>query len=233
MSSLTKTARLAVFFWLLWFVNMYFSLFYVRSRLIVLSDAVMTANNIISNVPLFRLGIVSNLLSQVFLFLFGLAVARLFAGVNKTWATVFLTSILLTVSVAVANTLNNVAALVVLSRPDYLSAFQQGQLNGIMMIFLRLNNYGQGIAEIFWWPYLFALGLLILKSGFAPKILGVLLVVGSFGYPLNTFTMLLMPQLLPGVIIQVTGIIISIGIIPTILWLLVKGVKEQPQAGEG
>ena len=232
MNSFNKTARLAGLFWLLNVVTTAFSLAYVRPKLIVSGDAAATANNILANESLFRMGILSNLLSQVFLFFFGLTVFRLFREVSRTWGSLFLTSVLITVTLAVANTLNNIAALVVLSKADYLNVFGQEQLNAITMMFLRLNNHGQGLLEILWGPYLFSLGLLIIKSKYIPRILGILLLIGSFGFPINTFTKLLIPQSTPAIIIQLTQFFIALGSIPTIFWLLIKGVKEQQQITE-
>jgi hypothetical protein len=83
MNSLKKTTRLVGLFWFLNAVTTAFSLQYVRSNLIVFADAAATANNILANESLFRMGIVSNLLSQVFLFFFGLTVFRLFKVLVK------------------------------------------------------------------------------------------------------------------------------------------------------
>jgi hypothetical protein len=231
-NSLWKTARLAGLFWLLNAATTAFSLQYVRPRLIVWTDAAATVSNLMANEYLFRMGVVSNLFSQIFLFLFGLTAFRLFKRVDKTWATIFLASVLLTVAIAVVNSLNNVAALVVLSKADYLNAFSQEQLNAMALMFLRLNNHGQGVLEIFWCPYLFALGLLIIKSRFIPRILGIPLIIGSFGFPIYTFSRLLTPQFPPAVFIQIIGFIIALGTVPTIFWFLIKGVKEQPQSSK-
>lgn len=227
--SLKRTARLAGLFYLLQALMAGFSLGYVRSTLIVAGDAAATANNILAHESLFRLAIVGNLFGQLFLFFFGLTVFRLFKGFNKTLATVFLTSVLLTVAIAVVNSLNNIAALLALSRADYLNVFGQEQLTAIMMFFLRLNNYGQGLLELFWTPYLFALGLLIIRSEYLPKIIGVLLIIMSVGFPVNTFTKLLIPQFYPATFTQLAMFGGAIGGIPTILWLLIKGAKEPSQ----
>ena len=232
MYSFKQTARLAGLFWLLNVLTTAFSLGYVRSNLIVLGDVPATVNNILANESLFRMGIASYLFSQVFLFFFGLTLFQLFKGVNKTWAIVLLTSVLITVAIAVINQLNNIAALVVLSKADFLNAFGQEQLNAITMIFLRLNNHGQGLLEIFWAPFFFSLGLLIIKSRFVPRVLGVLLIIGSLGFPIYTFTRLLTPQFPSGLIIQITQFIMALASIPTILWFLIKGVKEQNRISE-
>ena len=103
----------------------------------------------------------------------------------------------MTVAITFVNTLNYVAPLVVLSQADYLNVFQQQRLNAIVMIFVRLSNYGQALYEIFWGLNLLAFGLLIVKSRFIPRILGMLMIVGSIGFPINTFTKLLVPEFYP------------------------------------
>ncbi len=224
-NSLKKIAKLAGLFWLSGAVTASFSLVYIRPKVIVWADATATANNILANESLFRTGIASNLLGQIFLLFFGLTAYRLFKGFNKTWARLFLTFVLMSAVIAIVNSLNNIAALVVLSEADYLNAFGQEQLNALMMVFLILNNFGVGLTELFLSPYLFALGLLIIKSRFAPKILGILLIIGSFGFPINTFTKILVPQFYPAAFTQLAMFGGSL-LLPTILWFLIKGVKE-------
>lgn len=228
MNSTKNTARLAGLFYLLAAVTGGFGLFYIRSYVIVPGDAAATAANIVASEFLFRAAIVSNLFSQVFLFLFGLTLFHLFKEVHKLLATVFLTSILMTVAVAVVNQLNNFGALLVLSQLDYLSVFNPEQLNALSMIFLRLNNSGQGLLEIFWTPYFFSFGLLIIKSRYLPRILGILLMVMSVGYAINVFTKFLIPQFHPAMFTRLAMTLGALGGIPTIFWLLIKGAKVQP-----
>ncbi|HEX8198372.1 MAG TPA: DUF4386 domain-containing protein [Pyrinomonadaceae bacterium] len=232
MNSLKRAARLAGLLWLLSVVPTGFSLMYVRPKLIVFGDAAATASNILANEPLFRMAIASNLFSSIILLFFGLTVFRLFKGVNKTLATFLLISILVTVAVGVVNSLNNLGALVVLSNADYLKAFQPEQINALMMIFLRLNNFGIGIIELFSALYLFTFGLLIIKSKYIPGISGVLLMIGASAFPINTFTKILFPQFYPAIITQLTMLFNSLGAPLTILWLLIKGAKEQQQISE-
>jgi uncharacterized protein DUF4386 len=107
MTSSKNTARLAGLLWVLTAVTAGFSLVYVRPKLIVFADAATTVKNIIAFESLFRAGIASSILSQIFAFFFGLTIFRLFKGVNKTLAMVFLTSLLVGVGVWVVNSLSN------------------------------------------------------------------------------------------------------------------------------
>lgn len=226
MKSNKKTARLAGLLWFLATVTGAFALLYVRSNVIVSTDAAATAGNIVASEFLFRAAIVSNLFSQVFLFFLGLTLYQLFKEVNKALATVLLTSVMMTVAIAVVNAFNNFAALLVLSQADYLKAFTPEQLNSMTMILLRLNNsIGQGLLEIFWVPYYFSFGLLIIKSGYLPKIFGILLMMMSAGFAINLLNKFLIPQFYPAMFTQLAMTLGALGGIPTILWLLIKGAK--------
>ncbi|HEY0323714.1 MAG TPA: DUF4386 domain-containing protein [Pyrinomonadaceae bacterium] len=221
----TTNARLPGLLWFLAAVTGGFGLFYVRSNVIVSGDAAATAGNIVASEFLFRAAIVSNLFSNVFLFFFGLTMYHLFKEVNKALATVFLTSVMMTVAIAVVNALNNFGALLVLCQADYLKAFTPEQLNAMAMIFLRLNSSGQGLLEIFWTPLYFSFGLLVIKSRFLPKLLGILLMIMSVGYAINILDKFLIPQFYPAAFTRLAMTLGALGGIPTILWLLIKGVK--------
>lgn len=226
MNSAKNTARLAGFFWLLTAATTGFSLVYVRPQLIVGGDAAATASNIIAFESMFRMGIACSILSAIFSVFFGLMIFNLFKGAGKTLATVFFTSLLIGAGIAVANSLFNIGALVVLSDADYLKAFTDVQLIALAMIFLRLNNSGIGLVELFTALYMFSFGLLIIRSRYLPRVLGVLLMIGSCAFPVNTFTKLLIPQFYPALIMQMTMLLNAFGGPATMLWLLIKGMKE-------
>jgi hypothetical protein len=228
MNSTKNTARLAGLLWFLSAVTGGLGLSYVRSSVIVVGDATATAANIVASESLFRAAIVSSLFSQIFLFFLGLTLFHLFKEVNKALATVCLTSVMMTVAIAVVNALNLFGALLVSSQADYLKVFNPEQLNAMAMIFLRLANSGQGLLEIFWTPYYFSFGLLIIRSRFLPKILGILLMMMSVGFALNILTKFLIPQFYPAIFTQLAMGLGALGGIPTILWLLIKGAKAQP-----
>jgi hypothetical protein len=229
MNPTKNTARLAGLLFLLAAITGGFGLFYIRSYVIVPGDAAATVANLKGAEFLYRAAIVGSLFSQMFLFFFGLTVFRLFKGVHKRLATVFLISIMMTDGIAVVNTLNHFGALLVLSGADYLRVFTPEQLNAMAMIFIRqANGSGQGLLEIFWTPYYFAWGLLIIKSKYLPAILGVLLMIMSVGYAINILDKFLIPQFHPLAFTRLAMGLGALGGIPTILWLLIKGANVPP-----
>jgi predicted benzoate:H+ symporter BenE len=159
MGSSTSTARLAGLLWLLTAVTGGFGLFTIRSRVIVPGDAAATAANIMASESLYRAAIVSTLISQVLLFFLGLTLFRLFREVDRRLATVLLASVMMTVGLAVMNTLNHFEALMLLSQAEFLKKFTPPQLDVLAMVSVRLaNGSGQGLVEIVWAPYYVSFG---------------------------------------------------------------------------
>ena len=227
MYSNQKTARLSGLFWLLVAVTTGFSLGYVRSKLIVSSDVATTVSNIIAFESLFRAAIVSAILSQIFFLFFGLTTFRLFKGVSQTLTTIFMAAVVVAVAIGAVNTMNNFGALWVITNPDYLKVFQAEQVNLLAMTFLRLNNFGIGLLELFSAISLFSLALLIIRSGYLPRIIGVLLLIGACAFPINSFSKIMLPQFHPALMTQLTMLLNAVGPPAAILWLLIKGVREQ------
>src|ERR1017187_9561191 len=182
MNSTQKTARVAGLLWLLAAVATGFSLVYVRPRLIVSGDAAKTVDNIVAFESLFRAAIASSILSQIFFLFFGVMIFRLLKGGGKTLAMVCLTSLLVSAGIGVVNSLNNIGALVVLGDADYMKAFQPDQVTALVMTFLRLNNSGIGLGEVFMALFMCSFGLFIIRSGDLPRVLGVLLMIGACAF---------------------------------------------------
>lgn len=223
-----KTARLAGLLWLLATVTGGFGLSYIRSRVIVPEDAAATVANIVASEFLFRAAIVGTLVSQIFMFFFGLTLYRVFKDVNEVLARVLLISILMSVVIAVVNTLNHFEALLILSQPAYLKVFNPDQLKAMAMTSLRLaNGSGQGLLEIFWAPFYFSFGLLINRSRFLPQVLGILLMMMGVGFAINILDKFLIPQFHPVMFTRLAMSLGALGGIPTILWLLIAGAKVQ------
>ncbi len=219
--SANRTARVAGLLYLLVFPFAFFSLS-VRDRLIVYGDAAATASNIMASEGLFRSGIVAWILSQtIFIFLL-LALFRLLKSVNANVALHMVVLLLVGIPIALVNELNQFAALLLLSGADYLTAVTADQLHAQMMFHLDLHKYGLYIAQIFWGLWLLPFGYLVFKSGFLPRILGVLLMVGCLGHLIDVVA---------GVVFSNDEVTVSqftsIGEFLFPLWLVVKGVDVE------
>src|SRR6266566_2868394 len=67
------------------------------------------------------------------------------------------------------------------------------QVAAQVTLFLRLHNYGLVVNQIFWGLWLFPIGILVMRSGFIPRWLGVPLFFAGAGYVLNSLGMLMLP----------------------------------------
>ncbi len=226
MNSTKQAARIAGVLYLANAVTGFFSIVYVPSRLIVAGNAAATANNILASERLFRLGIVSELICAVeFIFLVWV-LYRLFGGVNKTHAALMVILGLTFIPIMCVNALNEIAALTLLRGADFLSAFDERQRQAMAMLFLDLHRYGFVIGWIFG-VWLFPVGLLVYRSGFLPRALGVLLIAAGFGYLADSLTPLLLPTY-PHVVDRIASVALTLGEPAMILWLLIVGAKDQP-----
>lgn len=197
-----------------------FTLLYLPSRFIVRGDAAGTASNIMASESLFRFGIVLNLftfIGQIFLVL---ALYQLLKVVNRNMASLMVIFSLIAVPIAMLNELNYLAIPLLLSGADYLKGFTAGQLQALVYLFLRLHSQGLLIAQIFWGLWLFPMGYLVFKSGFLPRLLGILLMIGCFGYVIQSFAAFL------GYDVNII-FFTSWGELLLLLWLLIKGVNVE------
>ncbi|MFC1972420.1 DUF4386 domain-containing protein [Chloroflexota bacterium] len=167
---------------------------FVRQILIVPGDASATVNNIMANESLFRLGFVADLIFLTVWLLLPLALYKLLKPVNNIHAVLMILFALVMVPIMFINNVFQFAALLLLSGADYLTVFETGQLHAQVMFFLDLRNTGFLMAYIFYGLWLFPFGYLVYKSGYIPKILGVLLMIGCFGYLIDFFTIFLLPD---------------------------------------
>jgi len=214
-----KTARIAGILYLLVAVLGIFNMMYGPSSLIVLGDAATTVNNIMASESLFRLGIVNDLAAQTVGILLVLFLYKLLKPVSKTQASLMVIFALVGIPIVMLNLLNQFAALLLLSGADYLTVFAADQLQALVMLFLNLDEHGFMIAHIFWGLWLFPMGYLVFKSGYIPRILGVLLIIGGFGYLIDFVTFFFFPSFGP------IKMFTFIGELLLPLWLLIKGVN--------
>src|SRR6267378_1394306 len=190
MRSTRNPGRFAGLLYLLTSIVGFFAMGYVPGKLIVHGNATATANNIAASETLFRLGIACNLIGQAGFIFVALALYDLLKGVNQRHAVLMVTLILVAIPIALLNELNAIAALVLVRGADFLSIFEKSQREALAMLFLNLHSYGFDVAQIFWGLWLFPLGLLVYRSGFLPRFLGVLLILNTFTYPINSFASL-------------------------------------------
>ena len=230
MTNESRTSRLAGLLYLIVVATGIFSLAYVPSQINAANDPAATAHNIVMHESLFRLGIASFLIEQVAFLLLPLVLFRLFRSTNPTAAVLMVALAVAGVPIALVSVGYRLDALALLTDARFGQAFAPEQLQA--MAALSLEAYGNGllVTRLFWGLWLLPFGYLVLKCGFLPKLLGVLLMLGCLGYLVNVFGELLVPHYFDMWIANYAGIPAAIGEIGTCLWLLLVGARR-PKTG--
>lgn len=205
-----------------------FSIGYVPATIFVFGDAATTANNIAAHQGLFRLGIFADMVVIVCeIFITGI-LYTLFKPVNKTLSVIAALSRFGMIVVMGLNLINYLVPLVLLSGANYLQSFDTNQLQSLAMLFLDAHEFGVYVWQIFFGMHLLALGYLVFKSGYVPRLLGTMMMVGSFGYSVQALEKLVLPgnSVTPWLVIGLLTIV-TIGEFSFALWLLFKGVNVE------
>jgi Domain of unknown function (DUF4386) len=170
-----------------------FAMLYVPGKLIVRGNAAATADNILAHETMFRLSIFGDLIGHIIFICLAVALYRLLGSVNKTWAMLMLSFVLVSAAVGFLNTLNNIGAVILFRGGEFLDVIDKTQRDALGMLFVRLHNQGEFISEIFWGVWLFPLGLLVYRSRFLPRTLGIWLIIACFGWIALSITALFFP----------------------------------------
>src|SRR2546423_12160396 len=218
-----KAARIAGAVYLSMVVTGPFSLIYAPTRLIVRGNGAATATNVLNHETLFRLWIIGDLWTHIIFICLGVTLYHLLNRVSKPWTVAMLGFVLVSAAVGFLNTLNNIAAFILFRGADFLNVFEQAQRNAVGMFFLRLHSQGNFINEIFWGLWLFPFGLLVFRSGFLPRIIGVWLMINCFGYVVLSVIALFFHEYYGQAFNWLQPILF--GELAIMLWLLIKGAK--------
>ena len=222
MSSTKWTARSIGVLYLVTMLPAPLNLIYMPGRFIVRGDAAATARNIADAELLYRLCTLAGFFNSIMFIVLGLSLYNLFKDVDRKQARLMVAFVAVSAAISLANLINEIAPLVLLSGADFLSAFSKPQLDALALGFLRLRDVGIGIATAFWGLWLLPFGILAHRSGFTPRLIGVLLIVGCFGYLAQSVTFIVLPALTT-VVTYVTLPLAAPGEFVMIIWLLVKG----------
>jgi hypothetical protein len=223
MSSTKNPGRLAGLLYVVMSILGFFAMAYVPGKVIVHGDATATANNIAANESLFRLGIAGQLIGMLGFIFVALALYDLLKGVNQRHASLMVTLIVVSIPLAFLNEVHSIAALVLVRGAEFLSVFDKPQRDALAMLFLNLHGRGLVVAEIFWGLWLFPLALLVYRSRFLPRFLGVWLALAGVAWVILSLTGILLPQYQNKV--DTYSQPAMFGEIAFMLWLLIKGAR--------
>jgi hypothetical protein len=212
--SIQSSAKIAGSLYLLLIPLGVLGIMYVPATLFVSGDVASTISNIVANELLFRLSIVSAFLVQLVSVFVVVSLYKLLKPVNHKHAFLMALFLLLAVPITMINELFHVAVLVLLKSAE--------PSHSLVSLFLELHEHGIFVSQIFWGLWLFPMGYLVFRSGFLPKFLGVLLMIGCVGYLIDSITHFLFPDF---------GLTFSeftfIGELLLPLWLVIKGVDVE------
>lgn len=223
---MTKNARIAGLLYILASVVGVVRLLYIPSTLFVAGNATATAANIGAHEFLFRMGIVSSLFAAVLWLFVPLALYRLLRGVDQSLAVLMvILGSLMQVPLFFVNSVTDAAALLFVRGGGYLSAFDQVQRDAFARLFLDLHHQLDLTNLMFAGLWLFPFGLLVYKSRFLPRFLGVWLMIACFGWLAFSLTGLLFPAYEDRAF-SITQPI-TLGEVATMLWLVIMGAGQQ------
>ena len=225
MTSNKKLGRLAGLLFLLLVIAGVFAEFYVRQKLFVGNDMAATAQNIIENQQLFRIGFISDLLMSTTFFIYAFVLHRIFQQVNKHLSLLMLLFVVISVAMYCQNMLNQYAALELLTNSSYSGAIGNEQITALSAFYFDMHGSGYLVNQIFYGLYLFPLGYMIYKSRLVPAIIGIFLILGCIGDLIQFAGYFLYPGSDSAFLANVT-IPADIGEISLCLWLIIKGARE-------
>jgi hypothetical protein len=218
-----KIARIAGILYLINAITGAIGVIIVPGKLIVPDDIASTAQNILNNEFLFRIGILSSIACQIVFIFLALTLFNLFENVSRNLTRTLLALVVASVPVTFYIIFNQLEAFEILQN-NFMTSIEMIQKQELAL--LKLQNYQNGIVlvGVFWGLWLIPFGQLVYKSGFIPKVLGVFLILGGSSYLIDVCTFILIPQFHRQTNILV-AVISSIAEVSMVVWLLIKGIK--------
>lgn len=225
-TELKKNARLAgVLYLALIILGIYGTVFVVPSIQVV-GDPQATFDNLLENEFLFRTGIFAHLLNTVVFTMLVLALYKLLGFKHKYIGMLMVAFVVLHVSFEFGAEALNLAALMV-AKGNFLGSLDLLQRQEWSYLFLRISRYAtMGLPMAFWGLWLVTLGTLVYKSGFIPRIFGILLFLGGTAYLIESIFFILFPGV-GKAFLSFFIVFYAAGPISFMLWLLIRGISME------
>jgi hypothetical protein len=219
-----QTARLAGALYLAMGLPGAFALISMPRIFLVPGDATATASRISAAQGLYRFGVFADLICAVFAVWMVMVLYDLFKDVDRGQARLMVGFALGMVGIGLVNTVLMSGPLVLTSGSGYLSAFDKHQLDALTLGFLGLRSQGIHVATIYWGLWLLPLGILVYKSGFLPRVLGVLVLIAGCSYVVDSMAYYFLPEY-ARIIANASTLPQGAGEIGFSGWLLIKGAR--------
>jgi Domain of unknown function (DUF4386) len=225
-------ARIAGPLYLLLIVAAAFALS-VRAAIIEPDAAAATADNIRASATLFRVSFVVDLTANLIYLLTAMALYLLFRHVHELVAAAMVTLVAVSVAVGSLNLLSHYTALTIVTSDVYTRSLGKAGADALALLYTDMFSNGNTLNAIWYGPWLVPLGYLVIKSGYFPKALGVLPIIGCAGYLGGLLTTFLAPDAPAGIGSALLAVA-AIGEGSFVVWLVVKGIRlpaAAPAAG--
>lgn len=223
-ANLRNTARLIGVLYFIFALLGVYTFFYIQPRVFVNGDAIATAQNMLAQESLLRVGTACGVITNCMFVVIALLFYKIFWHVDAFLAKLMVGFVLVALPVVLLGDALELTALSIFKGKVLKTVPLDEPVQLLAMAFLKIRNISGQLLTFFWGIWLFPLGLLVYRSGFIPRIFGVLLLINGLGYLVQCFTFILFPQSLQ----TVSKIIFPtyfIGEIPLIFWLIIKGVR--------
>jgi hypothetical protein len=219
-------ARVAGVLYLVIFIVAPFAFFMGRVGVVVPGDATATVTNLMASESTFRLGMVAESVVVLVEIILTAILYVLLKPVSRPLALAAAFSRLAEAIVQIVNLFTSVPALLLLGGATYLAAFEPAQLEALVLLFLDVNAFMILVWGLIFGFHLLLLGYLVYRSGFWPRFLGILLLLASLGYLVQSYGHILAPQY-DGLLATVVLVMTIPGELAFTLWLLIKGVDVE------
>lgn len=196
--------------------------FSIMPKLVIPGNIEQTVQNIVAHHGLFVAAIFCYLITFIEDVVIAWALYVLLVPVNRSVSLLTAWFRLVYTAIALFGWLNLVTVFRLLNTPDYLTAFGSAQLHAQVLLLLRSFRYDWSMSLVIFGIHLVLLGYLIYRSGYIPRIIGILLVIDGLGWAIDSLQPYLYPNAHLGFLF-----ITFFGELVFMLWLLIRGWKIQ------
>jgi uncharacterized protein DUF4386 len=204
-------------------------LIYIPEKLFVTGNATATSANIAAHEWLFRFGMVDDLIAAIVLVYLTLVFYRLFEDIDRHLAVlVVILGGVMPGLLYFVNVATDASVLSIVRGADFLSVFDKPQRDALAMLLLRQHSHLNTAAETLWGLWLIPLGLLVFRSHFLPRFLGIWLLINGVAYVLLSFTGELLPQYSEKAFLWAQPALF--GELALTLWLVIRGSRPTPRS---
>lgn len=197
---------------------------YIRGTIIVPGDASATANNMLAQASLWRIGTFGDLTMQLLDIPVMIILYLLLKPINRNIALITLAFNMIQTAVLAGNKIFLIVPLILLGNNAYQESLGEDQVHTLIMLLNEVHNYGFGLGLVFFGFACLGYGYLIFKSYYLPRTIGILMIIAGLGYLTNSFVLILAPSYSSAVL--PLFILCVIGELSLCLWLIFKGVNS-------